>query len=116
LSKSALRTEASRRCEDYRVATWRRPDSERQARLDEAIRHADSVTLHIINRASREQRAHLLQNLRDYIRDFTFLATGWSRGSASLKKPGERSGQAPGGRRSVGAKSSMPSRLGGGRA
>lgn len=66
--------EASRWCEDYLAGMWRSPDPARQARLDAANRDADSVSLHMINQASREQRAHLQQKLRDYISDFTLLA------------------------------------------
>lgn len=62
--------------EDYLTSVWRSPNPERQARLEEANRHADSISLHMINQASRGQRAHLLQKIRAYISDFTLLAAG----------------------------------------
>jgi hypothetical protein len=65
---------ASRWCEDYLAGLWQSTDPARQARIDEASRHADSISLVMINQASHDQRARLLQKLRGYVSDFALLA------------------------------------------
>jgi len=65
---------ASRWCEDYLAGLWQSADPARQARIDEASRHADSISLVMINQASHDQRARLLQKLRGYVSDFALLA------------------------------------------
>ena len=66
---------ASRWCEDYLAGLWQSPDPDRQARIEEASRHADSISLVVINQASDEQRARLLKKMRGYVSDFTLLAS-----------------------------------------
>ena len=65
---------ASRWFEDYLAGVWQSPDPARQARIDEASRHADSISEVMINQASHDQRTQLLQKLRGYVGDFTLLA------------------------------------------
>ena len=66
---------ASGWCEDYLAGLWQSPDPARQARIVEASRHSDSLSMAIINQASNEQRARLLQKMRGYVSDFALLAS-----------------------------------------
>ena len=65
---------ASRWCEDYLAGLWQSPDLERQARIEEASRHADSISMVVMNQASNAQRARLLKKMRGYVSDFALLA------------------------------------------
>lgn len=65
---------ASRWVEDYLTGLWQSSDPARQARIDEASRHADSISMVMIDKASHDQRVRLLQKLRGYVGDFTQLA------------------------------------------